>query len=96
MIDRIGDEVMYMVKDNPDLLNTIYSEISEKLGFDTALEIYKMFKGQQISFPVRFFNPEILQKCIIEEYNGSNIRDLAVKYDYSEKTIRRIIKGNKK
>ena len=28
----------------------------------------------------------------IQEYDGSNVRMLAIKYGYSEKTIRRIIK----
>ena len=77
---------------NSELLNTIYREISEKLGMDTAMEIYQMFKGQQINFPVRFFNPVRIQQMIIKEYDGTNIRTLATKYNYSEKTIRRIIK----
>ncbi len=85
-------EVMRMAETNPELLNSIYKEISEKLGLDTAMEIYRMFKGQQISFPMRFFNPERIQKCIVQEYDGTNIKMLAIKYDYSEKTIRRIIK----
>ena len=81
-----------MAENNPELLNTVYREISEKLGMDTALEIYRMFKGQQISFPVRFFNPVMIQRSIIEEYDRTNARLLAIKYDYSEKTVRRIIK----
>ena len=79
------------IKD-PELLNNVYKEISERLGMDTAMEIYRMFKGQQISFPVRFFNPAKIQKLIIEEYNGTNLKILATKYNYSEKTVRRIIK----
>lgn len=81
-----------MAESSPELLNAVYREVSEKLGMDTALEIYRMFRGQQISFPVRFFNPVMIQQAIIEEYDGTNIRMLATKYDYSEKTIRRIIK----
>ena len=66
-----------MAENSPELLNAVYKEISEKLGMDTAMEIYRMFKGQQISFPMRFFNPERIQK---------------IKYGYSEKTVRRIIR----
>lgn len=87
-------EVTYMAERNPELLNTVYKEISEKLGMDTAMEIYQMFKGQQVSFPMRFFNPLQIQKCILQEYDGTNIKRLAVKYGYSEKTIRRIIKDS--
>ncbi len=74
------------IKD-PELLNTVYKEISERLGMDTAMEIYRMFKGQQISFPVRFFNPAKIQKLIIEEYDGTNLKILATKYNYSEKQL---------
>lgn len=81
-----------MAVSEPDLLNDIYREVSEQLGMDIAMSIYQMFKGQQISFPVRFFNPSKIQRCIVKEYDGTNVRMLAIKYDYSEKTVRRIIK----
>ena len=85
---------MQMAESDSDLLNAVYREISEKLGMDTAMEIYQMFKGQQINFPVRFFNPARIQQIIVKEYDGANIRTLAIKYNYSEKTIRRIIKDS--
>lgn len=84
--------VMEMAEQDSEFLNSVYREISEKLGSDVALEIYKMFKGQQICFPVRFFNSAKIHRMIVEEYDGTNLRALAAKYSYSEKTIRRIIK----
>ena len=84
--------VIALAENDPELLNSVYREISERLGMDTAMEIYQLFKGQQICFPIRFFNPARIQKYIVQEYDGSNIRVLAIKYGYSEKTIRRIIK----
>ena len=89
---KLSKEVMRMAENDPELLNAVYREISEKLGMDTAMEVYQMFKGQQINFPVRFFNPAKIQQIIIQEYNGTNVRTLAIKYNYSEKTVRRIIK----
>lgn len=89
---NLSKEVMHMAENDPELLNTVYKEISEKLGMNTAMSIYQMFKGQQISFPTRFFNPAMIQQAIIQEYDGTNVRLLAIKYNYSEKTIRRIIK----
>lgn len=91
---EFSKEVMRMAEQDSELLNTVYREISEKLGMDTAMEIYQMFKGQQINFPVRFFNPTRIQQIIVKEYDGTNIRTLAIKYNYSEKTIRRIIKDS--
>ena len=88
-------EVLWMAERDSELLNSVYKEISEKLGMDTAMEIYQMFKGQQINFPVRFFNPTRIQQIIAMEYDGMNVRALATKYNYSEKTIRRILKDQR-
>ena len=83
-----------MNENEMDLLNEVYREISEKVGIDSAIVIYQMFKGQQITFPVHLFNSKRIQLSIIKEYDGSNIRDLARKYGYSEKTVRRMIKDS--
>ena len=91
---KLSQEVMRMAVSDPELLNSVYKEVSEKLGMDTAMEIYRMFKGQQISFPMRFFNPERIQRIIVQEYDGTNIKTLAIKYGYSEKTVRRIIRDS--
>ena len=91
---KLSKEVIQMAENDSELLNAVYKEVSEKLGMDTAMEIYQMFKGQQINFPVRFFNPARIQQIIVKEYDGTNIRTLAIKYNYSEKTIRRIIKDS--
>lgn len=83
-----------MNENESELLNDVCREISEKLGLNAAIEVYRMFKGQQITFPVHLFNSKRIQKEIIKEYDGSNINMLAKKYGYSEKTIRRIIKDS--
>ena len=83
-----------MAVNDPELLNAVYREVSEKMGMDAAMEIYRMFKGQQISFPTRFFNPAKIQQIIVQEYDGTNVRTLAIKYGYSEKTVRRIIRDS--
>ena len=89
-------EVIGLEKEDPCLLlNSVYRDISEKMGMETAMEMYQMFRGQQITFPVRFFDPGQLHCIIAREYDGTNLKQLAIKYGYSEKTIRRIIKSKK-
>ena len=61
---------------------------------ESTLKLYLRFKGQQVTFPVRLYNPHLIQQNVIKEYDGSNIRELARKYDYSEKTIRRMIRDS--
>lgn len=72
-------------------LNGIYKDIAEHLGVETAKMIYNHYKGLQVTFPVRFLSKEYIQEQIFREYNGSNTRELARKYQYSERWIREII-----
>ena len=86
-------EVACMDKES-ELYNAVYKEINEIVGLDATLKIYLRFKGQQISFPVRLYNPNMIQQKVIKEFDGTNIHELAKKYDYSEKTIRRMIRDS--
>ena len=99
-ISLVRDEVLEYhgevdtMKKEIELYNDIYKEISEIVGLEATLKIYLRFKGQQISFPVRLYSPHLIQQNVIKEYDGTNIAELAQKYDYSEKTIRRMIKDS--
>lgn len=82
-----------MRADNSEtIFNSIYNDISEIFGMDAAIRMYQTYKGMQITFPTRLFNPEYVKKQVPIEYDGKNIKQLAKKYGYSEKTIRRMIK----
>ncbi len=83
-----------MDKNESELFNEVYREICGSMGLDAAIAIYQMYKGQQITFPIHLFNAKRIQISIIKEYDGSNIRELAKKYGYSEKTVRRMIKDS--
>ncbi len=85
-------EVVNMSQYDINLFHKVYREISEELGVETALTLHQMFKGTQVNFPVRFLDSKCVKEMIIQEYNGTNIRALAKKYDYSEKSVRRMIR----
>ena len=84
-----------MTDRNPDLFNDIYRDISDAFGIEVAYGIHQMLKGQQVCFPMHLFNPNSVYKMVIAEYDGTNIKALAIKYEYSEKTIRRFLKTEK-
>ena len=89
-------EVMWMSQYDINLFNKVYREISDELGIEAALTIHHMFKGTQVCFPIRFLDKSAVKEMIVKEYDGTNVSALARKYDYSEKTIRRIIKESMK
>ncbi len=72
-------------------LSGIYSEIAEEFDMDTAYRIYQCFKGLQLTFPLRFYSSDCLHQHVIAEYNGSNVKQIAKKYGFSERRIRQII-----
>lgn len=80
------------IKSESENLNSIYKDIAEMLDVQSAKKIFDEYRGQQITFPVEFYSKRYIYAQIADEYNGSNIKQLATKYEYSERTIRRILK----
>ena len=60
--------------------------------YDVATTEYEMKFTYDASLGDEF-GPKMFSS-IIKEYDGSNIRELAKKYGYSEKTVRRMIKDS--
>lgn len=83
-----------MSKKNEPVLNGIYETISELIGFDNTSKIYKHFAGSQVNFPTRLFSKEFVLQEAIKSYDGTSasINKIAVKYNYSERTVRKLLK----
>ena len=82
-----------ILKNDLSGLNDVYKDIADEIGLENTLIIFKLFHGTQISFPNRLFSKEYTHKAIITEYNGNNVSQLARKYNYSERSIWRILKS---
>ena len=76
-------------------LNDVYREIADEIGIEKTIAIFNLFHGTQISFPNKLSSKEYIYAAILKEYNGKNVLQLAQKYNYSERTIWRIIKAGK-
>ncbi len=83
------------LKNNVEYINSVYAKISELVGIENAKILFEEYHGQQITFPVEFYKKEYIYSQIVSEYDGKNIKQLAKKYNYSEHTIRRIVKEKK-
>ena len=69
----------------------IYKEIAKEIGVDVAVEVHRLFRGQQIIFPQGLYDQGYIESYVKEHYNGHNIRELARMFDYSDRRIRQII-----
>lgn len=79
---------------NINTLNGVYETMSELIGFDNVLKLYENFRGSQVNFPTRLFSKEFVLQEALRLYDGTSesINSIAVKYGYSERTIRKLLK----
>lgn len=72
-------------------MNGVYKEIAEIIGIENTIEVYKYYQGLQINFPKRLLSIDFIMEQVNREYNGSNIKEIAREYGYSERWIRQLI-----
>lgn len=75
-----------------EALGGIYRELATLVGIDNTLKIHANYRGQQVTFPVELYSKAYIAAQIAREYDGKNIKQLATKFGYSEKWIRKILK----
>lgn len=75
----------------PESLNEVYAELIDLIGMENMLIIYTHYKGQQVTYPVKLWSKDYIVKQIRNEYNGHNVGELATKYDYSDRWVRKIV-----
>lgn len=81
---------------DPYRWSPIYKEFVQLIGVEATVKIYQEFRGCQITFPMRLIDSRSFARIIESEYNGSNLRQLAQGYGYSERHLQRIIKSMEK
>jgi len=77
----------------PEYVTEPFDIFLEKAGFEPLLELADEFGGGAIYVPVR---RNMFKKCLIKaainEFDGSNHRSLAKKYDFSVDGVRGFLK----
>ena len=75
----------------------IYTEVAEEIGIDNAYVLFKHFRGQQLTFPLKFYSSDyIARRICIEHGEGESARKLATKNGYSQSRIRQILAQEKR
>lgn len=76
--------------------NTIYREFAKIIGVESTLEIFENYHGTQINFPMRLVSSDHIKQVVLNEYDGTNLKELAMFYGYSERHLRRLLKDETK
>ena len=75
----------------------IYKDIAEIVGEEAAEALYRNFRGQQVVFPNKLYSSAYTAQKIREEFNGKNVKELALKYGFTEIWVRTLLKtGNER
>lgn len=74
--------------------NTIYREFAKIIGVESTLEIFESFHGTQVNFPMRLVSSDHIKQVVNNEYDGTNLKELAIFYGYSERHLRRLLKDD--
>ena len=73
-------------------LNEVYGDMAEIIGLENVYELYRNYKGLQITFPTRLLKRDYVKQQVLLEYDGTNIKELASKYGYTERWLRGVLR----
>lgn len=82
-------------KNTPPKYLGLYEELAEIVGEKHVREIYNLFQGQEVSFPMRLFNPEYVVNLALTN-TERDLRELAREYGYNEKYLKRLVSQRKR
>lgn len=74
----------------------IYNQLIELIGEEGTERIFQTFRGQQVTFPKRFYKSEYVIKEVRRRYDGTNLQELAREFDYTDRHLRKMIFGTNK
>lgn len=76
----------------PDDLNEEQQHLAELIGLDNFAKLVQVFGGTNIYIPkAEAFGRTMRNEKIRQEYNGRNIKSLAVKYGLTERQVYKLI-----
>lgn len=76
-----------------DDLQEQHRELAAIIGIDNLIKLSNHFGGTQIYVPqTEKLIKNVIYRAVIEEFDGTNIKILAKKYDISESTVYRLVR----
>lgn len=75
--------------------NSIYQELIEVIGYENMIKLHEYYAGQYITFPKRILKESYIHQRIVEEYDGTNARELARRFNYSYSWIMKVLQKHK-
>ena len=78
-------------KINEEGVADIYGQLRELIGEEHMLMVFQTFRGQQVTFPKRLYKTEYVVKEVRKRYDGTNLKELAREFDYTDRHLRKLM-----
>ncbi|GAA3601968.1 Mor transcription activator family protein [Secundilactobacillus similis] len=85
-----------MTEIDQQALHELYSQLNTLVGTENMLKIWRVFNGMQVTFPAHLYSRQLAALRIQQLYDGTNTRDLARRYQYSQKWVQQVLKAQRK
>lgn len=72
----------------------IYQELVDLLGIQAVDKLYKNYRGQQVVFPMRLLTRNYVIAQLHKDFDGTNLKALALEYGYTERYLRTLLDRN--
>lgn len=66
----------------------IYRTLMDLVGPEDTELIFEEFRGQQVTFPKRFYKADYVAGEVKRRYDGTNLQELAKEFDYTDRHLR--------
>lgn len=74
-----------------DALQSLYKQLNDLLGTEAMLKFYHEFRGSQINPPMKLYDRDGASNAIQSQYPQLSPKELANKYGYSQRWVKRVI-----
>ncbi|MFC6290505.1 Mor transcription activator family protein [Levilactobacillus angrenensis] len=72
-------------------LQGIYKKLNELLGTEEMMKFYQEFRGTQLNLPMKLYGRDGTVAAIKEKYPQMTEKELADRYGYSQRWVKRVI-----
>ncbi len=69
----------------------IYSDMIEILGEEILIKLYKNYRGQQVTFPMKLYSNEYIEKYIRNNHKHKTLKEMCRELGYTEGWIKQLL-----
>lgn len=70
----------------------VYKELASVIGIPATIALHQVYNGQQLTLPRKLYSRDYIISQVKATEKGSNVKQIASEYGYTERRLRQILK----